>query len=60
MLSLFLQAFWQYILAGVGEMANKSAAEKNLVIACFMLYTFFYNARHRLPIYCEDYLLSSC
>lgn len=43
--SFFFQAFWIMMLAGIGGKAQRNAAETNLVVASFMLYTFFYNVR---------------
>lgn len=43
MLSFFFQGFWMYLLAGLGSQADKTSTEKNMVVAAFMLYAFFYN-----------------
>ncbi|KAI1459666.1 putative sugar transporter [Annulohypoxylon moriforme] len=43
MASFFLQAFWMYLLAGIGEKGHKTSTEENTIVAAFMLYAFFYN-----------------
>lgn len=43
MISFTFQGFWMYLLAGIGEKKTKTSNEKNLVVASFMLYAFFYN-----------------
>ena len=43
MISYFFQAFWIYVLAGVGGMAHKTSTQKNVVVAAFMLFSTSYN-----------------
>jgi hypothetical protein len=43
MTSYFLQAFWMFLLAGLGERGGNTSATKNMIVASFMLYSFFYN-----------------
>lgn len=43
MLSYGLQAFWMYMLAGLGEKSNKTPTESNAIVASFMLFSFSYN-----------------
>ncbi|KAH8896670.1 general substrate transporter [Thozetella sp. PMI_491] len=43
LLSFFLQCFFMFLLAGLGEKDNRSPSENNMVVASFMLYAFFYN-----------------
>ncbi|KAF5009431.1 hypothetical protein FDECE_4363 [Fusarium decemcellulare] len=43
MVSYIFQAFWLFLLAGLGGKADKSMAEKNTVVASFMLFSFWYN-----------------
>jgi hypothetical protein len=39
-----------FLLAGVGELSTKSAAENNLIVASFMLYAVFYNVSSFLSL----------
>ncbi|CAK7199498.1 hypothetical protein SEUCBS139899_002178 [Sporothrix eucalyptigena] len=41
--SFFFQAFWMFLLAGLGSKSNRSESQNNTVVASFMLYAFFYN-----------------
>ncbi|CAK7213515.1 hypothetical protein SBRCBS47491_001826 [Sporothrix bragantina] len=41
--SYAFQAFWLFLLAGLGSKAVRSSTENNMVVASFMLYAFFYN-----------------
>ncbi|EXJ69785.1 uncharacterized protein A1O5_06856 [Cladophialophora psammophila CBS 110553] len=43
MITYFFQAFWIYLLAGLGGMSHKSVTDKNTIVAAFMLYAFSYN-----------------
>ncbi|OCT53283.1 sugar transporter [Cladophialophora carrionii] len=43
MITFSFQAFWIFLLAGLGGMAHKTASEKNMIVAAFMLYAFSYN-----------------
>ncbi|KAH8891220.1 putative sugar transporter [Thozetella sp. PMI_491] len=43
LLSFGLQAFFMYLLAGLGEKTSKSTTESNTIVASFMLYAFTYN-----------------
>lgn len=43
--SFFFQAFWMFLLAGVGQKPHKTPTEKNTIVAAFMLYAFMYNVR---------------
>lgn len=43
--SFFFQAFWMFLLAGIGQKSQKSPTEKNTIVAAFMLYAFMYNVR---------------
>ncbi|KAJ9635683.1 uncharacterized protein PV06_08844 [Exophiala oligosperma] len=43
MISFFLQTFWMYLLAGLGGMAHKNSATKNMIVASFILYSVSYN-----------------
>lgn len=43
MTSYFFQAFWMFLLAGLGERAGNTSTTKNMIVASFMLYSFFYN-----------------
>ncbi|KAL4783595.1 general substrate transporter [Aspergillus varians] len=42
-ISYTFQAFWMYVLAGLGKHAEPSTTVKNTVVAAFMLYQVFYN-----------------
>lgn len=43
MLSFVLQAFWMYMLAGLGEKSGRTPSERNAIVASFMLFSFSYN-----------------
>ena len=43
MTSYILQLLWLFLLAGLGGRSGKSEAEKNTVVAAFMLFSFSYN-----------------
>ncbi|ETS85092.1 hypothetical protein PFICI_03117 [Pestalotiopsis fici W106-1] len=43
LLSYTLQAFFMYLLAGLGQISNKTSSESNMIVAAFMLFSFFYN-----------------
>ncbi|OQE20570.1 hypothetical protein PENSTE_c013G02249 [Penicillium steckii] len=43
MISFFLQTLWLFILSGIGDKGDKSSAEKNAVVAVFMLFSVSYN-----------------
>ncbi|OQU98507.1 hypothetical protein CLAIMM_04282 [Cladophialophora immunda] len=43
MITYSFQAFWIYLLAGLGGMGHKTASDKNMIVAAFMLYAFSYN-----------------
>ncbi|KAH8810673.1 putative sugar transporter [Xylogone sp. PMI_703] len=43
MITYCLQAFWIFLLAGLGGMRHKTVADKNTIVAAFMLYSFSYN-----------------
>ncbi|UKZ91691.1 uncharacterized protein TrAFT101_006663 [Trichoderma asperellum] len=43
LLSFFLQGFFMFLLAGLGQKDGKSRSESDMVVASFMLYAFFYN-----------------
>ncbi|KAK5163897.1 uncharacterized protein LTR77_010291 [Saxophila tyrrhenica] len=43
LISYSLQAFWMYLLAGLGERANKTGTQSNTIVAAFMLFAFSYN-----------------
>ncbi|KUL90293.1 hypothetical protein ZTR_01918 [Talaromyces verruculosus] len=43
MTSYFFQAFWMFLLAGLGERTRNTSTTKNMIVASFMLYSFFYN-----------------
>ncbi|PCG91079.1 Major facilitator superfamily domain, general substrate transporter [Penicillium occitanis (nom. inval.)] len=43
MTSYFFQAFWMFLLAGLGERTGNTSTTKNMIVASFMLYSFFYN-----------------
>lgn len=43
MTSYFFQAFWMFLLAGLGERTGNTSTTKNMVVASFMLYSLFYN-----------------
>ncbi|CAK7199019.1 hypothetical protein SEUCBS139899_001687 [Sporothrix eucalyptigena] len=42
--SFFLQAFWMFMLSGIGNLKNKTQAQNSLIVASFMLYSLSYNA----------------
>jgi MFS transporter, SP family, sugar:H+ symporter len=39
-----------YLLAGLGGIGNKSATDKNTIVAAFMLYSFSYNVSVDTPV----------
>ncbi|KAI0016321.1 putative sugar transporter [Xylariomycetidae sp. FL0641] len=43
MLSYFFQAFWMFLLAGLGSKNDRTPTQSNTVVAAFMLYSFSYN-----------------
>jgi MFS transporter, SP family, sugar:H+ symporter len=43
LLSYILQAFFMYLLAGLGQINGKTSSESNMIVAAFMLFSFFYN-----------------
>ncbi|EED16095.1 sugar transporter, putative [Talaromyces stipitatus ATCC 10500] len=43
MFSFTIQAFWMYLLSGIGELQQKTHSEKNTIVAAFMLYAISYN-----------------
>ncbi|KAL9476293.1 hypothetical protein ACSS6W_006134 [Trichoderma asperelloides] len=43
LLSFFLQGFFMFLLAGLGQKDGKTRSESDMVVASFMLYAFFYN-----------------
>ncbi|KAJ3461155.1 hypothetical protein MRS44_009708 [Fusarium solani] len=43
MTSYIFQSFWLFLLAGLGGKADKTATEKNTIVAAFMLFAVWYN-----------------
>ncbi|KAL1856418.1 hypothetical protein VTK73DRAFT_8293 [Phialemonium thermophilum] len=43
LISFFFQAFWIFMLAGLGGKSNRTSSENNTIVASFMLFAFFYN-----------------
>lgn len=56
MISCALQAFWMFLLAGLGSKPYKTTTESNTVVAAFMLYSVCYSVSG----YAATVTLSSC
>lgn len=56
MISCALQAFWMFLLAGLGSKPYKTTTESNAVVAAFMLYSVCYSVSG----YAATVTLSSC
>lgn len=54
-----------YLLAGVGELHNKTSTQKNVVVAAFMLFGFSYNVsadtiiQDQMHLHCKQIITSS-